>query len=603
MHRSRLFLSARPIPCREHLVRTIETHINYVLKIYTYISYSEKSTQEKVPDGKFACITISGVPHSGKTALQYRLLSRNQEIKNMGSATYTDKLDASAFHLVVALDHKTWKEVKVCERRNSVVLYDSFTKQRQKVLKSHFLHVREVRGQVEFQNMLPLLYTGPYIFIFVFRADLNFKEKIPVEYKMSADESLISYCSSITTEEALIQCLASVYKMKACSNAQKPKVLIVGTHKNHISSNAYTKINEQLETLIEENGFKGLVHYSNLPQKGNIMFSVDNSSSPESDDFQAIRSHIYHLMHNDIFTLDLQSNQAQLVSNYWRTVAAKPSLQNDHVHHLSRLLQPEDIFTRFINFMIIALKCDRFTLKEADNFEKKGYLNLLALKKMSRKSNENYKNEVGILPETFMELLACLRIITSLPGQSYFLPCVLNNAPEEDQHENVIMPLAVTFKCRHCPQGLFDALIAHHMVNKGKKGRISLELLPDVYRNQVSFTACSPGMCDKVTMRLHSNHIEVKYTPEVFEERTVPLQEACSEVHQIIHASILRSLEDRDYVPAKVKPASSLHCDHCNKLHSVTMKNQMWCQDLRRIISIPDQGTFWFKGQTVSMYL
>ena len=76
--------------------------------------------------------------------------------------------------------------------------------------------------------------------------DLNFGSKFSIEYRTGENESINCYTSSITTEEALLQCLASVYAMdtpgKAGVNTHKPLVLIVGTHTDKLGPSADEKI-------------------------------------------------------------------------------------------------------------------------------------------------------------------------------------------------------------------------------------------------------------------------------------------------------------------------------------------------------------------------
>ena len=102
--------------------------------------------------------------------------------------------------------------------------------------KKFHLYLRDAGGQVEFQEMVALLVFGPSLFLFVFRADQDMKSTFQVGYRTSASESINCYTSSITTEEALLQCLASVYAMetpdKASFHNHHPYVLIVATHKD-----------------------------------------------------------------------------------------------------------------------------------------------------------------------------------------------------------------------------------------------------------------------------------------------------------------------------------------------------------------------------------
>ena len=73
----------------------------------------------------------------------------------------------------------------------------SFSQFKHFLKKSFSLYLRDTGGQVEFQEMLPLLIFGPSIFFFVFRLDLDFRSKFRIEYRKSADECINSYTSSI----------------------------------------------------------------------------------------------------------------------------------------------------------------------------------------------------------------------------------------------------------------------------------------------------------------------------------------------------------------------------------------------------------------------
>lgn len=164
--------------------------------------------------------------------------------------------------------------------------------------KGFSLYLRNTGGQMAFQEMHSVLILGPSIFIFVFRADLDLKTKFRVDYRVNARTSLNCNTSSITTEEALLQCLASVYAMDTQGNAgiktHKPLVFIVGTHTDRLGLSAEEKIinlNEHLDSLIRSSScFQDLVQYADR-DKGQVMFTVDNTSESD-DDFKLIRSKI-----------------------------------------------------------------------------------------------------------------------------------------------------------------------------------------------------------------------------------------------------------------------------------------------------------------------
>ena len=171
------------------------------------------------------------------------------------------------------------------ENINSVIKKYGFRKVKKYLKKTCSLYLRDTGGQVE---MLPLLIFGPSIFFFVFRLDLDFKSKFCVKYRMSASKSINCYTSSITIEEALLQCLASVYAMDTSEEdsvkTHKPMVFIIGTHKDKLISEAegtdkIDGLNRYPDSIIQSNGFRDLVQYAG--DDHNVMFAVDNTSDSD----------------------------------------------------------------------------------------------------------------------------------------------------------------------------------------------------------------------------------------------------------------------------------------------------------------------------------
>ncbi len=222
------------------------------------------------------------------------------------------------------------------------------------LLKRKFsLYLRDAGGQVEFQEMVSLLVFGPSIFIFVFRADQGLKSTFMVGYRTSASKSINCYKSSITTEEALLQVLASVSAMDMPGEAtsldtHNPYVFIVATHKDKLGPSADQKIHElngYLKSLIKESGFDNLVQYADRA-KGEVMFAVDNTSESD-EDFKAIRSKVHNLIVSReeftikypisylLFCLELQSDpRSVLTLEECRAMAAKYNIVGDKVRDI-----------------------------------------------------------------------------------------------------------------------------------------------------------------------------------------------------------------------------------------------------------------------------
>ena len=185
------------------------------------------------------------------------------------------------------------------------------------------------------------------------------------------------------------------------------------------------------------------------------------------------------------------------------------------------------------------------------------------------------------------------------------LKLVLNHVSEstEEEPSTEILPLAVTFKCGHCPKGLFGVLVTHLMtpdLNEGATSHTTTFILMQdrIFKDQVSFEVHSPGVHDEMALKLHPSHLEIKFFPEHSEDRCTSITEVCSNVRQIVETSIHQSLQDLHYSESKVAPVTCFRCEDCSELHEVQIRKQlvkMHCKKTRTTQSIPDQGKWWYR--------
>ena len=503
------------------------------------------------------------------------------------------------------------------------------------------LYLRDTGGQVEFQEMIALLIIGPSIFLFVFRIDCDFKGKFLVEYRTGKNESINRYTSSITTEEAFLQCLSSVYAMGTQGNTDvktyKPLVLVIGTHKDNLGSSAEAKIaelNEHLDSLITRNGFLDLVQYADS-SKGQVMFAVDNTSESD-DDFKAIRSQVNSLISGReeftieypitylLFCLELQNLKRSVLSfEECKDMAANYGIVGDQVSHLLQFLylrlgvihyydvdglrhivvkEPQVLFNKVTDLIIRTFSSKALTTKEQRDF-RKGILAASILKSVIGSADR-------LTCQDFLKLLVHLRIITPYPStiqgeqeERYFIPCVLNHVkyPEEKELRTDILPLSVQFRCSHCPKGLFGVLVTHLMTPEDEDrpdGHISFVLKEGkIYKDQVSFKVCCYADEDELCLKMLPTHLEVKFFPSLCEDRDQSIGEVCNYIRQVIETSILRSLHDLHYNKDKVLPITCFRCDRCSDLHPVKKgKNhcKMYCEQVRTNARLPNQARCWY---------
>ena len=569
------------------------------------------------------------------------------ETVSVQSHRTTTKLSYRAMGIIIGGSESEIRELinasesDISEMLNTVIKkYGGFKEFRKFLTKSYSLYLRDTGGQVEFQEMISLLIFGPSIFFFVFRLDLEFQSKFTIKYRVSESKSTNCYTSSITTEEALLQFLASVYAMDTSSGkvgvkTHKPLAFIVGTHKDMLGPSADEKIaylNKHLDSLIVKGGFQGLVQYANK-DIGQVMFTVDNTSEGD-EDFKPIRSEVDSLVTGReefsieypisylLFCLELQNLKCSILSlDECKIMASKYGIVGDQVSHLLQFLhlrlgvihyfdedglrhivvkEPQVLFNRVTNLIIRTFSSNALTTKEQRDFEK-GIVTASVFKNVVSSDDK-------ITCQEFLKLLVHLRIITPYPSatpgdqeERYFIPCVLNHVEEskgEDLHTD-ILPLYVKFKCKHCPKGLFGVLVTHLMTPESdEEPDTAFTLLQDkIFKDQVSFEVHSPGVHDEMSLKAYPSHLEVNFFPELSPDRDTPIKKVCSNIREVLGASLYKSLANLHYKKEIVKPIMCLPCEHCAESHPVEKGIQhykVYCKPNRKTSRVPAQGWCWF---------
>lgn len=263
--------------------------------------------------------------------------------------------------------------------------------------------------------------------------------------------------------------------------------------------------------------------------------------------------------------------------------------------------RPEDLFNKVTDLVVRTFSCTALTLKECADFERKGILTASAFASVVTKGD-------AISPHEFLKILAHLRIVAEMKTignqqKRYFIPCVLNHvseSPGEDLKTDVI-PLAIQFKCKHCPKGLFGVLVTHLMMPlaaETKDSKISFKLRDDkIFRDQVSFYVDSTDQQDEISLKLHSLHVEITFYPELSDDRDVSISSVCNDVRKRIYQSIIISLEDLHYNRANVEPQVCIRCEFCSQLHEVkkgSSRITVFCEKGRKTLKISSQAGYWF---------
>ena len=171
------------------------------------------------------------------------------------------------------------------------------------------LYLSNTGGQIEFQEVLPLLVSGPCVFFYTFRLDRSLDEHYTIEYELQDGTRSVSYTSTLTTVEGIQQSLASiaamgifVYQGREKRKVHlRPKVFFVGTHRDRLRGKSAEITIAKKDQYLQESThqFKDIIEFASSSQ---MIFTVDNFSENKSD-FQQIRSAVESVVERHEFEM------------------------------------------------------------------------------------------------------------------------------------------------------------------------------------------------------------------------------------------------------------------------------------------------------------
>ena len=488
-----------------------------------------------------------------------------------------------------------------------------------KELQQHFhktwsLYLTNTGGQMEFQEVLPLLVSGPSIFFYVFRLDRDINKRYMIEYDCEDGTKAEPYKSSLTTVEGLLQTLATIAAMGTFvyKDLQKrevplrPKVFIVGTHMDQLPKKTaigsqILNIDHQLQEAIKSTShYKDLVEFASPSQ---LIFTVDNFSEKESD-FQNMRTAVERVVERDafkmtspahwlIFSLVLRQIKSDVITyDQCLEIARQCGLPDEEldealhfihskmgliryfpyeeIKHLV-VLRPQFLFDKVTEMIINTFTFDKMGKQVMEDFRKKGIFSLDQFEAISFRTNTSMKHF------EFAKLLEGLRIAAPfrMDGKvMYFFPSVLAHT------EDIIPPIhqltlactpvpnvMVIFKCGYCPKGLASAVVKYLMANEMKSELFVWRLNHEaIFRNQVSFKV---GPLDTIVLKISSTHLEIICIVNTrFKNRKAcPFPMLCTEVYKAVDSGIKQVTSDIDYVNAEHSFTFSCECKKVSAAH------------------------------------
>ena len=439
------------------------------------------------------------------------------------------------------------------------------------------LYITDTGGQPEFQELLPILVSGPSLFFLTFRLDMELSRRYQVEYIDSEGKSIIPYESGLTVQEMLLQSLAtiastSIFRIVGDERITiNPDIFLVGTHKDLVSDEHLQQVDSVLQALVRgtEAYREGMIQFAS---ESRLILAVNNLSEGE-EDVQQIRAAVERMgRQGDNYRVrtpfswlafsNIMQQMRSPVLRYERcySVAQQCGIKTRnemsdalrflhenvgvirYYHDVSELRKfvikdPQYVFDMITDLIVATFTFDRAAPALHEQFTKKGIFPLDVFEKLARSTE-------FLPPSKLVTLLQHLNIVALLKkdgvSSQYFIPCVLAHSEGSSTLTSAACssapPLLVTFESGYCPKGLFGALVVYLLQNK-MKSELEWGLEQDkIFRDQVCF---SVGPFDSFQLKVLPAFLSIELCASSgVSTRRLSLASVCSEVTRCISSGI-----------------------------------------------------------------
>ena len=513
---------------------------------------------------------------------------------------------------------------------------------KKQLLKSWSLYLTNTGGQMEFQELLPLLVSGPSIFFITFQLHKDLNQHFSVEYELPSGESSKSYQSSLSILESILQTLSSISAMGTYVYKDlqrkvvplRPKVFIIGTHKDLLNKKTAAidikSIDQHLQAVIKPTSHyrEGIIQFASESQ---MIFAVNNHD-PDDSDFKRIRTAVEKVVetgdyrmrspaHWMIYSLVVRQLQNRIESyDECFAIAKECGIRdtnefNEALHFIHTkmglvryfphedlkdliIVDPQILFEKVTELIVETFTFEKdYKLSNVEIFKNMGIFNLSDFIRISSRTGQN------LTAPLFAQLLEHLRIAARFQQNSetkYFLPCVLTHAQAKQSDDTSILPpLIVAFQCGYCPKGLFGTLITY-LISNEMQSDFEWEFDTEkIYRDEVCFQV---GPYDTVTIRFLPTHLEitcVDSNPKVLRINCTK-ESICQEVFQSVEKGIKAVTSAIKYINAQHSFTFYCTSESCSKeSHPAKLKKlkgkscSLRCERLKQCFPLPSGYDKW----------
>ena len=486
-------------------------------------------------------------------------------------------------------------------------------------------------SQPEFQEMMPVLFAGPAIFMFIFSLAEGLDSKYTVSYR-SSDSEHHFYRSSLTVKEVFVQFLFSIasyhsvlssHDVALKSRVFPLSILVVGTNKDRVSEAKVSEIDKELKEAVEETSLhkSGAIEYFSEKQ---LIIPVDNYN--DNNDSASVRNVVERVIKKDgspyriefpmpwlaLDLMTLRKHASTVAYKEYTEIARKCDISEADLpkclwflHHkvgtiryygdvkeLKNIvfIKPTLIFKAISELITNTFTSDNVPLSQVKKFQNLGLLERDTLESIFVR----YEDKLHISFDAFIALLNHFNILEPSHDPElgdYFLPCALVRAPIADPPSEVKLdPLLVLFEGGFVPQGVFGALLVF-LLREMEWRILRRKGLPLLYRNQASF---DDGKDCHITLRATAECLEVF----VEGKQASSLTNSLYNIRQILEKGVFNVCKNLRYNQSFYSQKFGFYCNlpKCTRhIAEVDLNSkEIECPITKKKCSLNKEREYWF---------
>ena len=465
--------------------------------------------------------------------------------------------------------------------------------------KATLAHAIDCGGQPSFQEIFPLLISGPALTLLVFKLTDDLQASHPVEYQ--PDDGLPhTWQDKYVVRDFIFHAISGIFPFIDHKNPLAPtniknqldtKMLLVGTHKDKLEGSEenkackITRIAEALHGWLRELKVFKSIDVKNVED---LIIGINNF---EQQDFQKVKKRIEELvfqaatrdipapwlvfdfvLHSYARSKKLHRVEKIICSEIARKCGVKDDEFDVVLHYLhstaGTLLYYSDIPELnncvITDFQLIFDSISKIIIQRfEDNSECGPHLEDKELFHETGQFEYTVLRDVeGCLREDeLLSLMQHRHIVSKMDENRFFMPSVL---PKADLSPNISCSFLVMFECGYCPIGLFCAVTTALIVTHKWK----LKKDDHQFRNKISFYCSCSGKSYHIIFSAFFSHYEVclicNKENDAIQDINVKVN-----IYKTIDEVLKKVCKDMHY---KISPSYGFYCPNECTYRGVTYK-------------------------------